>query len=171
MGGRIRMPYNNRVSTSGALRTNDIWRKTIGYDPHASHSEFETQEIISEEKKRSLMELVRHQSATCMPSINDEYAKKMFFGLKVAKKNQYYGKDRSCSLNLETAKILQDESSSSEERYIWVEDNEKNSQDSSTKRSKTRKMKDNKKRKHKSKIIHRLHYRNQERKKKTRRSL
>lgn len=33
--GRVRMPHNNRVSSSSALKTNDMWSKTIGYDPYA----------------------------------------------------------------------------------------------------------------------------------------
>lgn len=28
--GRVRMPHNNRMSTSAALKTSDIWSKTIG---------------------------------------------------------------------------------------------------------------------------------------------
>jgi len=30
------MPHNNRVSTSNALQTSDIWSKTIGHDPYAN---------------------------------------------------------------------------------------------------------------------------------------
>ena len=33
------MPHNNRVSASTALRTNDIWSKTIGYNPYAAEGE------------------------------------------------------------------------------------------------------------------------------------
>jgi len=28
------MPHNNRMSASTALRTNDMWSKTIGHDPY-----------------------------------------------------------------------------------------------------------------------------------------
>ncbi len=31
-----KMPHNNRVSASVALKTNSIWTKTIGYDPYAA---------------------------------------------------------------------------------------------------------------------------------------
>ena len=31
-----KMPHNNRVSASVALRTNSMWSKTIGHDPYAS---------------------------------------------------------------------------------------------------------------------------------------
>ena len=30
------MPHNNRMSASTALRTNDMWSKTIGHDPYAA---------------------------------------------------------------------------------------------------------------------------------------
>ena len=33
---RVRMPHNNRMSASTALRTNDMWSKTIGHDPYAA---------------------------------------------------------------------------------------------------------------------------------------
>lgn len=33
------MPHNNRVSSSTALKTNDMWSKTIGYDPYANQDE------------------------------------------------------------------------------------------------------------------------------------
>jgi hypothetical protein len=33
------MPANNRVSGSVALKTNDIWTKTIGHDPYKSSTE------------------------------------------------------------------------------------------------------------------------------------
>lgn len=32
----VRMPHDNRMSSSEALKTNDIWTKTIGHDPYAS---------------------------------------------------------------------------------------------------------------------------------------
>jgi Zinc knuckle len=34
-----KMPANNRVSGSVALKTNDIWSKTIGHDPYASSTD------------------------------------------------------------------------------------------------------------------------------------
>ena len=30
---RARMPHNNRVTAGNALRTTDIWTKTIGHNP------------------------------------------------------------------------------------------------------------------------------------------
>jgi hypothetical protein len=38
--GRVKMPANNRVSSSVALRTTDVWSKTIGYDPYAGAAQF-----------------------------------------------------------------------------------------------------------------------------------
>ena len=38
-GPRGKMPHNNRLSSSSALRTNDMWSKTIGYDPYANNEE------------------------------------------------------------------------------------------------------------------------------------
>eukprot|EP01040_Poterioochromonas_malhamensis_P001025 gene1025-1087_t len=39
MSSRSKMPHNNRVSSSTALKTNDMWSKTIGYDPYANQDE------------------------------------------------------------------------------------------------------------------------------------
>ncbi|KAK9910807.1 hypothetical protein M0R45_034750 [Rubus argutus] len=37
--GRVRMPANNRVHSSAALQTHDIWKTTIKYDPYAPNKE------------------------------------------------------------------------------------------------------------------------------------
>lgn len=39
---RHKMPHNNRVSGSIALRTNDMWSKTIGHNPYANQAEEES---------------------------------------------------------------------------------------------------------------------------------
>jgi hypothetical protein len=36
---RVKMPHNNRMSGSTALKTNDMWSKTIGYNPYAALDE------------------------------------------------------------------------------------------------------------------------------------
>lgn len=41
---RVRMPHNNRVSASAALRTNDMWSRTIGHDPYAADGEKKQQQ-------------------------------------------------------------------------------------------------------------------------------
>lgn len=57
---RVKMPHNNRVSSSGALKMNDIWSKTIGYDPYATLTSGKNQEDRdSNEKAESLMLLAR----------------------------------------------------------------------------------------------------------------
>lgn len=33
---RVRMPHNNRMHSSSALKMNGIWKNTIGYDPYAA---------------------------------------------------------------------------------------------------------------------------------------
>jgi hypothetical protein len=33
---RIRMPHNNRMHSSAALKMTGIWKDTIGYDPYAA---------------------------------------------------------------------------------------------------------------------------------------
>ena len=38
------MPHNNRVSASAALRTNDMWSRTIGHDPYAADGEKKPQQ-------------------------------------------------------------------------------------------------------------------------------
>jgi hypothetical protein len=48
---RVKMPHNNRVSASVALKTNSIWTKTIGYDPYAAEGQreaLENEKIASE---------------------------------------------------------------------------------------------------------------------------
>lgn len=90
--GRVRMPHNNRVSTSGALKTSDIWSKTIGHNPYAADHEREDAEsaAANAERARGLLELARHQNASSNPTSgnNDDFVKKMFLGLKSGKKRR-----------------------------------------------------------------------------------
>ena len=44
-----KMPHNNRVSSSVALKTNDMWSKTIGHDPYAN-METESERKIQKEQ-------------------------------------------------------------------------------------------------------------------------
>eukprot|EP01039_Chlorochromonas_danica_P011084 gene11084-12344_t len=55
---RVKMPHNNRMSSSTALKTNDIWSKTIGYDPYAANADAQSDQQ-SEAQKASLMLLAR----------------------------------------------------------------------------------------------------------------
>eukprot|EP01031_Cornospumella_fuschlensis_P033826 gene33825-40927_t len=52
------MPHGNRVSGSSALKTNDIWSKTIGYDPYANSNESKNDADV-EAQRASLMLLAR----------------------------------------------------------------------------------------------------------------
>lgn len=56
---RVRMPHNNRVSASSALRTNDMWSKTIGYDPYAAVEEKREPEQDTSGQAASLMLLAK----------------------------------------------------------------------------------------------------------------
>lgn len=55
---RPKMPHNNRMSSSSALKTNDIWSKTIGYDPYAA-SEQEAKKEDNSEHSASILLLAR----------------------------------------------------------------------------------------------------------------
>jgi hypothetical protein len=56
---RVRMPHNNRVSASAALRTNSMWSKTIGYDPYAAADEKKEPEPDTSGQAASLMLLAK----------------------------------------------------------------------------------------------------------------
>ena len=51
---RHKMPHNNRVSGSIALRTNDMWSKTIGHNPYANQSEALTQDDKNADNNSSI---------------------------------------------------------------------------------------------------------------------
>ena len=53
------MPYNNRVSSSVVLNTNDMWSKTIGHDPYASVNEKEPNVAAMSEQSESFLLLAR----------------------------------------------------------------------------------------------------------------
>lgn len=53
------MPHNNRVSASAALRTNDMWSRTIGHDPYAADGEKGKQQEDNSDQAASLMLLAK----------------------------------------------------------------------------------------------------------------
>eukprot|EP00920_Eleutheroschizon_duboscqi_P017760 GHVT01042542.1.p1 GENE.GHVT01042542.1~~GHVT01042542.1.p1 ORF type:complete len:227 (-),score=72.45 GHVT01042542.1:1000-1680(-) len=58
--GRMRMPADNRVSTSVSLKTSEIWQKSVGYDPYAPTevpADRNAEEAV--EKARGLFQLAR----------------------------------------------------------------------------------------------------------------
>lgn len=55
-----KMPHNNRMSGSGALKTNDMWAKTIGYDPYANKEDTSrVDEAVAAEQAAGLMLLAK----------------------------------------------------------------------------------------------------------------
>ena len=119
-----RMPHNNRVSTSHALKTSDIWSRTIGHDPYSNQSEAGGAEESNAEKARGLLELARHQNLTGGRSGGgdaggDDFARKMFLGLKGGKKRASDNTNQNTgNLDADARALLQEESSSSEEEFV-----------------------------------------------------
>ncbi|KAL9181601.1 hypothetical protein ACHAXT_010406 [Thalassiosira profunda] len=127
--GRVRMPHNNRVSTSNALKTSDIWSKTIGHDPYAAQSEQDADAESNAEKARGLLELARHQNLAGGRSGGgdaggDDFARKMFLGLKGGKKRRgdMHQGGGARALDADARALLEEESSSSEEEFVQPAD-------------------------------------------------
>lgn len=58
---KTKMPFDNRISASKALSTNDMWSKTIGHDPYASSNDstLRNQEAMLAEQSESLLQLAK----------------------------------------------------------------------------------------------------------------
>lgn len=56
---RVKMPHNNRMSASSALKTNSIWTDTIGYDPYANGEENTEDAKIASEQAAGLLLLAK----------------------------------------------------------------------------------------------------------------
>ena len=54
-----KMPHNNRVSASVALKTNSIWTNTIGHDPYAAANENGSDAKAKEEQAAGLLLLAK----------------------------------------------------------------------------------------------------------------
>mmetsp|Transcript_29637 Transcript_29637/g.42036 ORF Transcript_29637/g.42036 Transcript_29637/m.42036 type:complete len:213 (+) Transcript_29637:406-1044(+) len=117
--GRVRMPHNNRVSTSGALNTSNIWSKTIGHDPYANGSEKQkdANTEADAEKARGLLELARHQNVAGDTTGRNDFAKRLYLGLKGGKKRRA---DETNDKNIGSYDILNQDSSSSEDEFVEV---------------------------------------------------
>jgi len=139
------MPHNNRISTSGALATSDIWSKTIGHDPYAAKSEAGASGAAAdEEKAKGLMALARHQKiAGDDTSGRDNFSQRLYMGLK-QKKRRGKAELETEVVEPDHYKLLQEQESSSEEEFIEVEDDS-----ASDKNEKKRRKKKAKKRKRK----------------------
>eukprot|EP01038_Epipyxis_sp_PR26KG_P004999 gene4999-6984_t len=57
-----RRPASNRVSASVALKTNDMWSKTIGYDPYAAGNEPEITDSIAASQQAASLQLLAKMS-------------------------------------------------------------------------------------------------------------
>lgn len=119
------MPHNNRVATSGALGTSDMWSKTIGHDPYANQGEGDAANAAESnaEKSRGLLELARHQNLTGGrtgggDAGGDDFARKMFLGLKGGKKRSSGNQLGNGGLDANARALLEEDSSSSEEEFV-----------------------------------------------------
>ena len=73
----------NRLSTSASLKSNDIWSKTIGYDPYAAEGESEAAaaKAASTERARGILELARLSNAG-QAARGTDFSQSLFWGLK-----------------------------------------------------------------------------------------
>jgi len=119
------MPHNNRVSTSASLRTNDIWSKAIGHDPYAEQDAEvapggQGATRLDDDKAKTLMEIARSQNTE--DRSGNDFVAKMYSGLKSGKKRRADLQSDPSGLSEDVRKRLADDSSSSEEEFLEVED-------------------------------------------------
>ena len=58
--GKVKMPADNRVSTSASLRTSEIWQKSVKYDPYAPvNTEKANKEENLDQRAKNLFTLAR----------------------------------------------------------------------------------------------------------------
>jgi hypothetical protein len=57
--GRSKMPHNNRMHTSGTLKTHGVWKQVIKYDPYAAEGEDSEARPTDSESYKSYMQLAR----------------------------------------------------------------------------------------------------------------
>jgi len=127
------MPHNNRMSTSGSLKTHDIWSKTIGHDPYANSAEQEDQAggaanaMANAEKVKNVMEMARTQNVTDGADRHG-FTAKLYLGLKKGKvRRSGNGPEDSLSrgdglADPKLRKLLEDPDSSSEEEFVEQEE-------------------------------------------------
>ena len=112
---RSRMPHNNRVAAGSALKTTDIWSKTIGHNPYSTQAEqaAESASAAALEKSKGLLELARHQNLTGRGGAvgGDDFARKMFLGLKGGKKRRADEGDIVGKMDADTLALLEESSS------------------------------------------------------------
>ena len=122
--GRVRMPHNNRMTTSATLKTTAIWQKTIGHDPYANAEEKQKPSSNPEadaEKLRNVMEMARNQNVTDGADRND-FTAKMFLGLKRGKQRRVDA-GQTAEAKASSFQRMEDPSSSSEDEFVQEEEN------------------------------------------------
>ena len=86
-GGKVRMPHNNRVSSSAAMKMTSIWTNVIKYDPYAAEGEpapgAAAESAESAERTKGIMQLAKISSAEQGTSDRStDFARQVFWGLK-----------------------------------------------------------------------------------------
>ena len=112
------------MSTSGTLKTNDIWSKAIGHDPYAESgqetAEGHAQARLDEEKTKTLLEIARSQNT--QERTSNDFVAKMYLGLKAGKKHRADAlKINGSGLSQDIRKRLAEDDSSSEDEFVEKE--------------------------------------------------
>lgn len=134
--GRVRMPHNNRMSTSATLKTHSIWQTAIGHDPYANETEKEENARDTKadaEKLEKVMEMAKSQNVTEGRS-SDDFTARMYLGLKRGKQRRGDAQGATESVDPRLQGLLEAPSSSSEEEYVEVEVKKDKKKKSSKKR-------------------------------------
>jgi hypothetical protein len=129
--GRVKMPHNNRMSTSATLKSTSIWANTIGYDPHKNLEEegataasaAAKSAAVTEETVKSVMQMARSQNVTDGAK-RDDFTAKLYMGLKKGKvRRTGTGDDRHNApavMDPKLQELLDDPDSSSEDEFVQV---------------------------------------------------
>lgn len=141
--GRVRMPHNNRMSTSATLKTHAIWQTAIGHDPYANSSE--TQEsaeatAAAKQKAQSVMDLARSQNLTDGAKRN-EFTAQMYNGLKKGKQRRADMLLANDNVDPKLQELLEGPSSSSEDEYVVVKEAKDEKKKSASKKKKHKRRK------------------------------
>ena len=134
--GRVRMPHNNRMSTSATLKTHSSWQTAIGHDPYANETEKEENARDTKadaEKLEKVMEMAKSQNVTEGRS-SDDFTARMYLGLKRGKQRRGDAQGATESVDPRLQGLLEAPSSSSEEEYVEVEVKKDKKKKSSKKR-------------------------------------
>jgi hypothetical protein len=128
--GRVKMPHNNRMTTSATLKTSDIWSKTIGHDPYANQAEEQKEgdaasatSKATADKVKNVMEMAKTQNVTD-GSNRDGFTAKLYLGLKQGKVRRSQGgglgHQHVQGVDPKLQQLLEDPDSSSEDEFVPV---------------------------------------------------